>query len=69
MSNKGLLEMNGKVPVDREIFTMVVIIGRKVAETCFMRKVGIWSRSLLLGEAGKSLAISLQKKMMIRLRL
>ena len=26
--DKGLLEMNGKVPVDRERFTMVVIMGR-----------------------------------------
>ena len=48
-----------KVPVDREIFTMVIIIGRIVAETCFRRKVGIWSRSYcLLGEACKSLPIS-----------
>ena len=57
--NKGLLEMHGKVPVDRTRFTMVVIIGRIVAETCFRRKVGIGSRShCLLGETCKSLAIS-----------
>ena len=49
----------GKVPVDREIFTMVVIIGRIVAETCFRRKMAIRSRShCLLGEACKRLAIS-----------
>ena len=49
----------GKVPVDRERFTMVVIIERIVVETCFMRKVWIGSRShCLLGEACKSLAIS-----------
>ena len=47
------------VPVDRERFTMVIIIGKIVAETCFRRKVGIGSRShCLLGEACKSLAIS-----------
>ena len=58
----------GKVPVDREIFTMV-IIGRIVAETRFMRKVEIGSRShCLLGEACKSLAILLiDAKGMIRL--
>ena len=51
--------MHGKVPVDRERLTMVVIIGRIVAETCFKRKVGIGSRlHCLLGEACKSLAIS-----------
>ena len=45
----------GKVPVDRERFTMVAIIGRIVAETCFRRKVGIGSKShCLLGEACKS---------------
>ena len=45
--------------MDRERFTMVVIIGRIDAETCFRRKVGIGSRShCLLGEACKSLAIS-----------
>ena len=50
----------GKVPVDMEIFTMVAMIGRIVAETCFRRKVGIGSRShCLLGEACKNLAISL----------
>ena len=49
-----------KVPVDRERFTMVVIIGRIVAETCFMRRVGIGSSShCLLGEACKSFAISI----------
>ena len=54
-SNKGLFEMNGKVPVDRERFTMIVIIGRIVAEICFRSKVGIGSRShCLLGEACKS---------------
>ena len=50
----------GKVPVDMERFTKVVIIERIVAETCFKRKAtGIGSRShCLLGEACKSLAIS-----------
>ena len=49
----------GKVPVDRERLTMVVIIGRMVVETCFRRKVGTGSRlHCLLGEACKSLAIS-----------
>ena len=49
----------GKVPVDRERLTMVVIIGRIVVETSFRRKVGIGSRShCLFGEAYKSLAIS-----------
>ena len=48
-----------KVPVDRERLTMVVIIGRIVAETCFRRKMGIGSRShCLLGEICKSLVIS-----------
>ena len=49
-----------KVPVDRKRFTMVVIIGRIVAETCCMMKVGIGFRShCLLGEACRSLAILL----------
>ena len=49
----------GKVPVDRERLTMIVIVGRIVAETCFRRKVVIGSRShCLLGEACKSLTIS-----------
>ena len=49
----------GKVPVDRDRSTMVVIIGRIVAETSFRRKVGIRSRPhCLLGEAFKSLTIS-----------
>ena len=49
----------GTVPVDRERLTMVFIIGRIVAETCFRRKVGIGSKShCLLGEACKSLAKS-----------
>ena len=49
------LKCMGKVPVDRERFIMVIIIGRIVAETCFRRKVGIRSRShCLLGEACKS---------------
>ena len=48
-----------KVPVDRERWTMVVIIGRIVAETSFRRNVGIGSRShCLLVEACKSLTIS-----------
>ena len=38
----------GKVPVDRERFPMIVIIGRIVAETCFRMKVGIGSRSYCL---------------------
>ena len=36
----------GKVPIDRERLTMVVvIIGKIVAETYFRRKVGVGSRS------------------------
>ena len=51
-----------KVPADRERFTVDVIIGRIVAETCFMRNVGIGSRShRLLGEAYKIGAISKYK--------
>ena len=50
----------GKVPVNKERFTMVVMLGRIVAETCFRRKVWLRSRSqCLLGEACKSLANSL----------
>ena len=53
------LKCMGKVPVDREIFTLVVIIGTIVAETCLRRKLRIGSRShCLLGEACKSFAIS-----------
>ena len=60
MVTRDCLIYMGKVPVDRERFTMVIIIGRMVAETCFRRKVGIGSRSdYLLGEAYKRLAISL----------
>ena len=45
--------------VDREIVTMVVVIGRIVAEICFKRKMRIGSRSYwLLAEACRSLAIS-----------
>ena len=57
---RDCLKCMGKVPVDRERLTMVVIIGRIVPETCFRRKVWIGSRShCLLREACKSLAISL----------
>ena len=46
------LKRMSKMPVDRERFTMVFIIGQMVAETCIWRKVGIRSRShCLLGEA------------------
>ena len=56
---RDYLNCMGKVPVDRERWTMVVIIGRIVAETCFKRKVGTGSRSYcLLGEVCKSFAIS-----------
>ena len=56
---RDCLKCMGQVTVDRERLTMVVIIGRIVAETSFRRKVGIESRShCLLGEACKSLAIS-----------
>ena len=56
---RDCLKCMGKVPVDMERFTIVVIIGRIVSETCFRRKVGIGTRShCLLGEACKSLAIS-----------
>ena len=48
---RDCLKCKGKVPVDMERLTMVVIIGRIVADTCFRRKVGIGSRShCLLGE-------------------
>ena len=48
----------GKLPVDRERLTMVVIIRRIVAETSFRRKVGIWPKShCLLGGTCKSLTI------------
>ena len=58
-ATRDCLQCMGKVPVDRERLTTVVIIGRLVADTCFKRKVGIWSRShCLLSEACKSLAIS-----------
>ena len=56
---RDCLKCMGKVPVYRERFTMVVIIGRIVAETSFRRKMGVGSRSnCLLGETCKSLAIS-----------
>ena len=41
---RDCLKCMGKVPVDRERLTMIVIIGRIVAETCFKRKVRIGSR-------------------------
>ena len=51
---RDCLNCMGKVPVDRERLTMVVIIGRIVQETSFRRNVGIGSRShCLLGEACK----------------
>ena len=56
---RDCLNCMAKVSVDRERLTMVVIIGRIVAETSFRRNVGIGSRShWLLGEACKSLVIS-----------
>ena len=56
---RDCLKCMGKEPVDRERLTRVVIIGRRVAETCFWRKVGIGSRShCLLGVTCVSLAIS-----------
>ena len=56
---RDCLNCMGKVPVDREILTMVVIIGRIVAETYFRRNVGKGSRShCLLGAACKILVIS-----------
>ena len=56
---RDCLKCMGKVPFDRKRLTMVVIIGRIVAEICFRRKVRIESRShCLLGEACKSLVIS-----------
>ena len=56
---RDCLNCMGKVPVDRERLTMVVIIERIVAETSFTRNVRIGSRShCLLGKACKSLAIS-----------
>ena len=54
---RDCLKCMEKVPVDRERLTMVVIIGRMVAETCFRRKLETRSHCLL-GEACKSLAIS-----------
>ena len=38
---RDCLNCMGKVPVGRERLTMIVIIGRKVAETSFRRNVGI----------------------------
>ena len=59
---RDCLNCMGKLPVDRERLTVVVIMGRIVAETSFRRNVGIGSRShCLLGEARKSLAIKLFK--------
>ena len=56
---RDCLKCMEKVPVYREIFNMVVIIGRIVEGTCFRRKVGIGSRvHCLLGEACTRLAIS-----------
>ena len=56
---RDYLKCVGKVHVDRERFTMVVIIGRIVGKTCFRRKVEIGSLShCLLEEACTSLAIS-----------
>ena len=56
---RDCLKCMGKVPVDRERFTLVAMIGRIVEETSFRKKVGRGSRShCLLGEACKSLAIS-----------
>ena len=60
----------GKVPVDRERFTMVVIIGRTVAETWFKRKVGIGSRSHRLSGGLQKLSDfinRLQEGMIVRL--
>ena len=37
---RDCLKCMGKVPVDRSRFTIVVIIGRIVAETCFRMKMG-----------------------------
>ena len=55
----GLLEMHGKSTCRQERLTTVVIIGRIVAETCFMTEAETGLRShCLLGEASKSLAIS-----------
>ena len=41
------LKCMGKVPVDRERLTMVVIIGRIVAETSFRRNVR-WGRGHII---------------------
>ena len=47
------------MPVDKERFSIVDIIGRITADTCFRRKVGIGSMPhCLLEEACKTLAIS-----------
>ena len=54
---RDCLNCMGKVPVDRERLTMVVIIGI-FAETSFRRNVGMSRSHCLLGEACKSLAIS-----------
>ena len=54
---RDCLKYLGKVPLDRERFTVVIIIGRIVAEHFFRMKVGIGSGShCLLGEACNSLA-------------
>ena len=56
---RDCLKCMGKVAVEMERLTMVVSIGRIVAETCFRMKVRIGSRShCLLVEPCKSLAIS-----------
>ena len=53
------LKLVVKVPVVKEMLTIVVIIGRMVDETCFKRKVGMGSRShWLFGEACTILKIS-----------
>ena len=59
MVTRDCLRWMGKMPVESVRFTMVVIIGRIVAETSFRRKVGMSSRShCFLGDACKGLTIS-----------
>ena len=54
------MKLMEKVLVYKKWFTMVVIIGRIVADTCFWRKAGMSLRQhWLLGEACKSLTMSL----------
>ena len=52
-------KFEGKVPVEIERLTMLVIVGTMIFETCLRRTVWMGSRShCLLGESCRSLCIS-----------